>query len=299
MAIPLTLEPRVIGILAALGSAASWALGSILFKGLGRDVSSLAMTLGKGVLSVALLSLAVLVTGSGTIGWTPALLLALSGVVGIGLGDVFFFEALKALSAHAMVILLMLGQVLTAVLALVLLQEMPSALQWTGMGLISLGVAAVLSSGSAAERSDSRLRGVIFGLLAVVCMSLSLIVAKQGLDQVSALQATWIRMLSGTVCLLLLGLVSRRLSGWIRPFRRKPYLAGFFASVLVVTFGGFWLSLVALKHLDVAVANTLNSTEPIFILPLAFFLLGERINRRSLLGTGVTMGGVVILCTHG
>ena len=142
----LTLEPKLIGTLAALGSAASWALGSILFKGLGRDVSSLAMTLGKGVLSVALLSLAVATTGSGAIGLTPALLLVLSGVVGIGLGDVFFFEALKALSAHAMVILLMLGQVLTAVLALVLLQEMPSGMQWIGMGLICLGVGVVLSS---------------------------------------------------------------------------------------------------------------------------------------------------------
>lgn len=299
MAMLLTMEPKLIGILAALGSAASWALGSILFKGLGRDVSSLAMTLGKGVLSVALLSLAVAATGSGAIGLTPALLLVLSGVVGIGLGDVFFFEALKALSAHAMVILLMLGQVLTAVLALVLLQEMPSGLQWTGMGLICLGVGVVLSSGSAGERSASRLREVVFGLLAVVCMSLSLIIAKQGLEQVSALQATWIRMMAGTLCLLVLGLLSRRLSGSIRPFRSRAYLAGFFASVLVVTFGGFWLSLVALKHLDVAVANTLNSTEPIFILPLAYFMLGERISRRSLLGTGVTMGGVVVLCTHG
>ncbi|MEA5390334.1 DMT family transporter [Cyanobium gracile UHCC 0139] len=290
------IDSRWIGILAALGSAASWALGSILFKGLGAGVSSLAMTLGKGVLSVLLLSMAVLVTGTEPIAAKPALLLMLSGVVGIGLGDTFFFEALKALSAHAMVILLMLGQVLTAGLAILLLGEVPSTDQWIAMGLVVLGVGVVLSSQQAGEAGSSRTRGVIFGLLAVFCMSLSLIIAKQGLDQVSALQATWIRMLSGSLCLVLLGLISQRLDTWIGPFRHRPYLARFLGSVMVVTFGGFWLSLVALKHLDVAVANTLTSTEPIFILPLAFYFLRERVSRLSLLGTGVSMTGIVLLC---
>jgi drug/metabolite transporter (DMT)-like permease len=66
-------------------------------------------------------------------------------------------------------------------------------------------------------------------------------------------------------------------------------------SVAVVTFGGFWLSLVAIAHLDVAIANTLTATESLFVLPLAAFLLKERITPPVVLGSLVTVGGIVLI----
>jgi drug/metabolite transporter (DMT)-like permease len=297
------MEGNTIGILAALGSSASWAVGSILFKRIGTDLSSSAMTLAKGALSVVLLSLAVLVTGLQPVAPGPLLLLVISGVIGIGLGDSFFFEALKQMGAHALVIMMMLGQVLTALLAIPLLGERPTLLSWGGIALVLFGVGLVLwqpqadGNGASARPATSR-RGLVFGLLTVVCLSGSLIIAKQGLAGISALQGTWIRMAAGTVAMLGFGLTERgRLRGWIAPFRDPILCRDFTVSVAVITFGGFWLSLLALKHLDVAIANTLSSTEPVFVLPLAVLLLGERVSRRAILGTGVTMAGVVLLCS--
>ncbi len=297
------MDGDMIGILAALGSSASWAIGSILFKRIGTDLSSLAMTLAKGGLSVVLLSLAVLLTGLQPVAAGPLLLLVISGVVGIGLGDTFFFEALKHLGAHALVIMMMLGQVLTALLAIPLLGERPTLLSWCGIALVLLGVGLVLwepqtGGAGASVRPATGRRGLVFGLLTVVCLSGSLIIAKQGLVGISALQATWIRMAAGTVAMLGFGLTERgRLRGWFTPFRDPILCRDFAASVAVITFGGFWLSLLALKHLDVAIANTLSSTEPVFVLPLAVLLLGERVSRRAIVGTGVTMAGVVLLCS--
>lgn len=297
------MDGDTIGILAALGSSASWAVGSILFKRIGTDLSSSAMTLAKGALSVVLLSLAVLVTGLQPVAPGPLLLLVISGVVGIGLGDTFFFEALKQLGAHALVIMMMLGQVLTALLAIPLLGERPTLLSWCGIALVLFGVGLVLwqpqgeEDGASARPTTGR-RGLVFGLLTVVCLSGSLIIAKQGLAGISALQGTWIRMAAGTVAMLGFGLTERgRLRGWIAPFRDPILCRDFAVSVAVITFGGFWLSLLALKHLDVAIANTLSSTEPVFVLPLAVLLLGERVSRRAIVGTGVTMAGVVLLCS--
>lgn len=298
------MDGDMIGILAALGSSASWAVGSILFKRIGTDLSSSAMTLAKGALSVLLLSLAVLVTtGLQPVSAGPLLLLVISGVVGIGLGDTFFFEALKHLGAHALVIMMMLGQVLTALLAIPLLGERPTLLSWCGIALVLVGVGLVLwqpqEVGSPACGPQVRQgRGLLFGLLTVLCLSGSLIIAKQGLAGISALQGTWIRMAAGTVAMLGFGLTERgRLRGWIAPFRDPILCRDFAVSVAVITFGGFWLSLLALKHLDVAIANTLSSTEPVFVLPLAVLLLGEHVSRRAIVGTGVTMAGVVLLCS--
>jgi drug/metabolite transporter (DMT)-like permease len=291
------MDSKVIGIVAALGSAAAWALGSILFKQLGSEISSLAMTLVKGAMSVVLLTIAVAVTGADAVQFKPVMLLVLSGFIGISLGDTFFFEALKHLGAHALVILLMLGQVLTALLAILFLGELPSLNVWFGIGLIIFGVSLVLWPQLVGERQTSGRRGILLGLLAVFCMSSSLIIAKQGLAEISALQATWVRMLAGTVGMFCFGLWTRRLTDWIVPFQNPLLFGHFLGSVSVVTFGGFWLSLLALKHLDVAIANTLSSTEPVFVLPLAVLFLREQVSAIALLGTTITMAGIVLLCS--
>ncbi len=80
------------------------------------------------------------------------------------------------------------------------------------------------------------------------------------------------------------------------PFREPRLLGLFVVSVCVVTFGGFWLSLVAIKYVDVSIAYTLNSTEPLFILPLAVLILKEKITLRALLGTVVALAGIACLC---
>ena len=64
----------------------------------------------------------------------------------------------------------------------------------------------------------------------------------------------------------------------------------------VVTFGGFWLSLLAIKNLDVATANTLIATEPVFVLPLAAVFLRQKITGRAVAGTSVAVVGIILLC---
>jgi drug/metabolite transporter (DMT)-like permease len=126
-------------------------------------------------------------------------------------------------------------------------------------------------------------------------MASATIVAKLGLDEASALQATFIRMAAGGAGVLLFGMATRRLRHWVVPLR-NPRLAGaFVAAVVVVTYGGFWLSLVAMKNLDVSVANTLISVEPVFVLPLAAVFLGEKITFRTLCGTLATVGGAALI----
>lgn len=118
---------------------------------------------------------------------------------------------------------------------------------------------------------------------------------QEGLESISAIQATFIRMLSGTLGMLLFGTATRRLGRWAMPFKDPNLACLFLASVCVVTFG-VWLSLVAIKYVDVSIANTLNSTEPLFILPLTAIFLKEKIAFRAVVGTFITTVGIVFLC---
>ena len=293
-----------IGIGAALGSAASWALGAILFKRIGERMSPLAMTLAKAVVSVIFLGIALLFLGFSRIAPHDLWMLVASGLVGIAVGDTLFFAALQHLGPQTLVVLMMVGQVATALLAIVFLGERPSPKAWVGIGCVIVGVAIVLWANLSGERQRSRTRGIVLGLLSVACMAVSVIFAKQGLDGGAAvsetmqqtMQGTCVRMLAGAVGIALFGLFTGQLRAWFAEGRNARLAGSFLFAVCVVTFGGFWLSLLAIRHVDVAIANTLNSLEPVFVLPLAAILLKEKITALQVVGTLTALAGVIVLC---
>ncbi len=293
------MELRFIGIIAALTSAAAWAMGAILYKKLGEKISSLGMNLVKGALSLVLLAAALTLSGIEHIGIDTFMLLGISGLLGISLGDTFFFAALRKMEAHVLVLLSLLGQVLTVLLAVFFLQELVTPYMWTGITMVLIGIAAVLYTKLSSGEKGGGSAGIVYGLLSVVCMSTSVIIAKKGLASVSALQATAIRMLWGTLGLLAWGIATGQLKEWLSPFLKERFLIKRISlAVCVVTFGGFWLFHVALKYIDVSIANTLNSTEPLFIIPLAAVFLKEKITRNAVIGTIISVCGIVILLTN-
>ena len=98
---------------------------------------------------------------------------------------------------------------------------------------------------------------------------------------------------------MLWGASRSELGKWVSPFSKGALLAKVAAVVSVVVVGGFWLSIVALKHIDAAIAGTLNSTSPLFILPLSVVLLKEKLSFRTVLGTSIAVGGVALILLKG
>lgn len=288
------MDHRFIGVAAALLSAASWALGSILFKRLGDRLPASALTLAKGAVGTIVLALSVLYIGPGGVDPRNMTLLVLSGVLGIAVGDTLFFKALGNLGAHAVVVLLTLGQVFTLLLAVVFLNERPAPLDWVGIGAIVAGVTVVLFA-QASEDGSSRMVGIAYGIAAVICMSVATIIAKDALAMTDSVQAAFIRMLAGTVGIFLVLLPQRKSFLALKPLANPKFAAFFLFSVIVVTFGGFWLSLYAMKAIDVTIANTLGSTEPLFVMPLAAILLRESIRPIAVAGSCLAMSGIVII----
>jgi drug/metabolite transporter (DMT)-like permease len=224
------------------------------------------------------------------------MLLVVSGLLGIAAGDTLFFMALNRLGAQAVVLLLTLGQVLTVVLAVVWLGERPDLVAWVGITLVTGGVTMVMWPRLRGDAGSSEFLGVLVGLAAVVCMAVATVIAKQAMDEGSnSAQATLVRMVAGTAGAVLLGAAMGQRVSSLRPLL-VPRFAGFFLlSVAVVTFGGFWLSLVAINNAGVAVANTLGSLEPVLVLPFAAVLLKERVTPKLLAGSFAATTGAVLL----
>ena len=203
--------------------------------------------------------------------------------------------ALRNLGAHTIVVLLTLGQVLTVFLALIWLGERPSAIQCLGIVFVLSGVMIVMWVRLSGEDQVSKFAGVAWGLAAVVCMAVSVIIAKEALESTDSMEAAFVRMLAGTVGIFLFGQATRQMDSSLKSLLDLRFAALFVLSVFVVTFGGFWLSLVAIEKTDVSIANTLNSTEPLFVLPIAAFVLKEVITVWVVVGSALAVVGIALM----
>ncbi len=254
------------------------------------------MNLGKGVIGSLYLAVVFLVIGIEPISMQDFLFLGLSGILGITLGDTFFFMALMNLGPSLSSLMGTLLPVSVAFSAVIFLSEKPSFPAWAGIFLTVAGVAWVLKERSRGnELIKNKPLGVKYRLLSIFCMTAGVIFAKIGVSSVSAVQASFIRMAWGVAGLILWGIFNQELNNWIMPFRKPHLLKKVSVIVFIIVFGGFWLSLVALKYTDASFANTLGSTSPLFILPMAAIVLKEKISLKAGLGAVLAVGGVVLI----
>jgi len=284
------------GSIAALVSAASWALGGVLWHKIGEEISPFSMNLCKGVIGCLYIIMVLLVIGIEPITMRAFLYLGVSGLIGITFGDTFFFMSLMYLGPRLAALMGTLTPVFIAIAAVLFLGENPSLLVWIGIIITVIGVIWVLW-----ERLPENIMiknkslGIKYSIMSIVCTTVGVIFAKIGLTSVSAVQATFSRLAWGSIGLVLWGILRQQLKEWVVPFKNLHLLKRASFIVFIVVFGGFWLSLVALKYIDASIASTLNATTPIFILPMVVIMLREKIPVRAILGAILAVGGVALI----
>lgn len=287
------------GELAALGAALAWAVSSVLFAAEREHARPVVLTLLKGGISVLFFSLLLGLSGSFA-RWPemrPLLVLALSGVCGITLGDTFYFLSMSRLGVRKASLLSLLNPGFGAVLAGLLGQDLPGAIGWLGIGLTLLGVVLVVqaSPATAGERDPRSVTGTVFGIGSALLNAVGIVVAKSAIGEVGVLPTALIRQGAAFVALLGFELVVRRGRDLhlelLRGYRRPRLIA---ASLTGACFG-FLLFQIAIDRASAPVTGALSSTVPLWIAPMAAVFLGERLPARAALATLVAVLGVVLL----
>ena len=293
----------MIGISAALGSTASWALCGVLFKKLGERLDPVGMTTVKSLAAALFLAPLLFFAGGAEAGWRDLLLLAASGIIGIAIGDCFFFAALGQLSPLLLTILLLTcPNVFSGILGVLCLGEMPSVPAWCGIALIMAAMAFLMFPVDQGDGGKSTFKGIFLGVVAFICSSVSTVIAKPvmtGETGVSPFAVTFYRMFAGGFVLAAFALCTGKVKGWARPFQDVRYGVGFMGVTAVVAFGGFGLSMMAFKHLDVVTAGALLSLEPLFVLPFMAIFGRHKVKIRELAGMALAVAGVLLIALKG
>ena len=224
------------------------------------------------------------------------LLVFVSGLIGIAVADTWYLKALNMMGASRTGIVSSLFSPFVIFLSAIFLGERLVPWQWLGFLLVMSGVLLVTwrTRRSAVEAADVK-RGVMYGVGAVFMMAAGVVMVKEILETRSFLWTVELRVVGGVGGMLAYMLVSRQWQSVKHNFSQpQPWGTVMFASFLGAYFA-LLLWLAGYKLIDASVASVLNETNVSFIVFLAWLMLGERINRRKLVGLGLTSAGVIIM----
>ncbi|MCX6601586.1 MAG: DMT family transporter [bacterium] len=269
------------GELLALITAVVWAVAVILFKKSGESVHPIALNLFKNVLAAALVVPTLYLVGGSL--WRPVsagdyLILLVSGVLGIGFADTFFFMSLNILGAGLSAIVDCLYSPFVIALSVMFLSESLSLLQVLGVLMIVSAVLGVTSGKWVVDipRHDL-LRGTFWAVAALLLMAAGIVMAKPVLERSPLVWAMEWRLIGGILALLVIMALRRDRRAIISTLmgtRHWGYVvSGSWFGAYAATF--LWLG--GMKYTQASTASALNQTSNIFIFVLAALLLREPI----------------------
>jgi drug/metabolite transporter (DMT)-like permease len=223
-------------------------------------------------------------------------ILALSGVIGIAIGDSAYFAALKRIGANKTLLLESLAPPLSGLLAMLALGSVLSLQSWLGVFITTIAVVFVIFQPTADAQAPS-FSGIGFGLLASICQATGVVISHYALvaGDVPPLLGALVRLGIGVIFVAIsIRFVERRpfQSMWsnLRGFSRTD-LAWLLLAIFVGTFLALWLQQVALKYASPAIAQTLIATSPLFMMGL-YAWKGQPMTRKSMLGTVGALFGI-------
>jgi drug/metabolite transporter (DMT)-like permease len=287
------------GEFAALSAALIWAIASVIYTRVGRQLSPLTLNFTKGWIAIALLILTFLITRQGIPALNPMgfSLLFLSGIVGIGFGDTAYFSALNCIGARRTLLFETLAPPLSALLALVFLHETLLPQAWLGIVLTISGVIWVILERVSETYGNFRpLQGSLYGLLAALGQAGGAVLSRAALvnTEIDSFWSTLIRLLGGTATLLVWILMQRQSSDVVKPFQSTRLFIVIAGTAFMSTYLGIVLQQTSLKFAATGIAQALSSTSPLFVIPIAW-VMGDRISLRSVTGVLVAVIGVSLL----
>ncbi|MGB7439768.1 MAG: DMT family transporter [Coleofasciculaceae cyanobacterium] len=289
------------GELAALGAAFLWAASTVIYGRLGRNYPPLKLNLIKGGIAIALILLTLGLSGTRLPSLNiPAFgLLLLSGVIGIALGDTLYFTALNYLGARRVLLTETLAPPMTAVLAMIFLQESLTISAWLGIFLTLVGIAWVITEQVPGSIASPLLltRGISFATLAALFQAGGAVLSRAALAEttISPLWGALLRLSAGTLILLLFTPFTRQRTGFFsKDLLTVQSLAALFFAAFAGTYLAIWLQQTALKFTAAGIAQTFLATSPLFVIPIAT-LMGETVSFRAILGVLVAIAGVALL----
>lgn len=290
-----------LGELSALLTAILWSGTSIAFSAASEKTGSLQLNINRMLLAGLLLILTILIMNfEFDLSSTQVINLAISGVIGLVIGDSFLFKGYQLIGARISMLIMALSPAITALLAYLFLEEELSALGLFGMIITLSGIALVILERKPVLNAKYKISGtgLFYSFMGAAGQSGGLIFARLAFDEadINGFVATFVRIISAVTILLSAAIIIRKYKNPFKLYNRNK--SAFGATVIGTILGpylGITFSLIAIANTKVGIAATLMSTMPIIMLPMVRYIYKEKLSWRSILGALVAVVGVALI----
>ena len=237
------------------------------------------------------------------ISYTAIFLLSASGIIGLVFGDGCFFHSLILIGPRLATLTMSSWPVLAAFLGWIVLGESISIIAGIGVIITMLSIAFVATEKHSSSTFPMSSTGFLWAFFGALFQAIGFVIAKKGMEidtqyeqpKTHALFATCVRVCAAAVWMWVVIIIKGQAKTYYS--KLQSHIIGYLvAAMFFGPFLGIWLSLIAIKNTDIAIASTLIATTPLWIIPIAAIVYKDKISLRSILGTlGATVGIALLL----
>ena len=301
---------KYLGEIISIGVAFSWTATALLSEYGSKRLGNLTLNvLRMGMALLMALPLFWMATGSAL---PPAIPIAatgwmlLSGLVGYVIGDFCLFQCYIIIGSRYGQLFMTLAPLAAALLAWLTLGQAMPPMSIVAM-LITLGgiSVTVLGRDSSHHRVGLKLppSGVMYAVAAALCQGVGLVLSKIGMDHYEAgampewlvpFSANFVRCVAGIAGFGLLHYLREGFKPLSQALHDRRGMSAVVATTLFGPFVGVGFSLMAVQYTSAGIASTLMALTPIIIILPSYWLFGQPVTWRSVIGAVVSVVGVTL-----
>ncbi|MFP4690700.1 MAG: DMT family transporter [Bacteroidales bacterium] len=293
-----------IGELAALFTAVCWTVTAMAFESASRKVGSVPVNIIRLVMALLLLSLFSWVrrgffipSDATTYNW---IWLALSGLVGFVVGDLFLFKAFTVIGSRLSLLIMTLVPPIAAFVGWLLMGETLEWIHIGGMTLTMSGIALVIFYKHRKKGMEDKdltrvpIQGIFFAVMGAAGQATGLVLSKFGMRNYDPFSATQIRVMAGIIGFAIVIHVFKKWKTVGFAINNKMAM---WLMLLGATFGPFLgvsSSLIAVQNTATGIASTIMAISPILILPATFIFFRQSVSWKEFIGALISVAGVTL-----
>jgi len=297
-----SLEEYAIGIVCAIAATVFFGITNVIYRKIDNEISVIDIVVTRIWISLPLAYIfAVVSTGTLNISVPVESMfpLAISMILGIVIGDTLYFFSQERIGIGRAFPIVMSYPLAVYLMAAIFLEEPVILQRVIGAIIVVIGVAVIARSEFSEDdennkRWNSRDRnvGLFLAFVTIVVWSSSDVIFQYGMTSVGAAEANYFRVLVASIVYIpvfmfsLRGrrqLPSRRISG-------IALLTGLFSiglSLIVYSY--------AIKFVGATVTSILIASAPVITAPLSVVYLREDVNKSVIIGTILTIIGILLV----
>lgn len=287
------------GEFAALAVAIFWTITALAFESASRKVGSLTVNILRLSLAFFFIGFFTLVSRGRFLPVDASMhnwiWLALSGIVGLVLGDYFLFRSYPLIGSRFSMLIMTLAPPLAAIFGFFILGESLNIMQMAGMIIVIFGISlAIFKKPVRGERLSFKIApaGLLFAFIGALGQGLGIVLSKYGMEGYDAFASTQIRIIAGVIGFSLIITALRRWGNVVAAIKNPPAMKALLLGAFFGPFLGISFSLLSVKHTQTGIASTIMAIVPVLILAPSAWIYKEKITAVEIAGAVISVAGV-------